>query len=169
MKKILILNGAGRKNGKTAAMVKAFADAASANGNEIIEFFLHDMNIAGCINCDKCKLKDVNSPEPCAQKDDMNEIYPAIRKADVIVFASPVYFWDITGTLKTAVDRLHALVPYFRTQVYKETVLLMTSGGSKIDHVKEWCHGFERWFGWKSLGEAMNDMEKARAIGASIK
>ena len=43
---------------------------------------------------------------------------------------SPVYFWDITGTLKTAVDRLHALVPYFRTKVYKETVLLMIGGGS---------------------------------------
>lgn len=169
MKKILILNGAGKKNGNTAAMVKTFTDAARANGNEITEFFLHDMDIAGCIDCNECRQKDKSDPDPCSQKDDMGKIYPFIRQADVIVFASPVYFWDITGTLKTAVDRMHALVSFFSTPAHKETVLLMTSGGTKIDHISEWCRGFERWFGWKSIGEVMNDMEKARAIGASIK
>ena len=62
MKKILILNGAGKKNGNTAAMVKTFTDAARANGNEITEFFLHDMDIAGCIDCNECRQKDKSDP-----------------------------------------------------------------------------------------------------------
>lgn len=161
MKNIVILNGAGKKNGRTAALIKAFTDAASSN--EIKEFYLQTMNIHGCIDCQGCKGKDT-----CVQRDDMDQIYPAIREADVIVFASPVYWWDITGTLKTAIDRLYAMGSYFLTKPKKETVLLMTSGGSPITHMLDWYKEFKNWFGWESLGEAMNDMEKAKEIGAGI-
>jgi multimeric flavodoxin WrbA len=99
----------------------------------------------------------------------MNQIYPAIREADVIVFASPVYWWDITGTLKIAIDRLYALVGYFSSGVKKETLLLMTSGGSSIDHMMDWYKEFEHWFGWKSLGAVMNDYDEAGRIGAGIR
>ena len=168
MKKIIILNGSGKKNGNTAAVIKAFSEGAASNGSEVTEFFLQNMNIHGCLDCQGCRRKGEEDPCPCVQKDDMALIYPAFKEADVIVFASPVYWWDITGTLKTAIDRLYALGAYFRTKPAKETVLLMTSGGSPIDHMSEWYQEFENWFGWKSLGEAMNDPEKARAIGAGI-
>ena len=91
-----------------------------------------------------------------------------ILEQDVLVFASPVYWWDITGTLKTAIDRLYAAVNNF-TQKEKSTVLLMTSGGSTIRHMADWYRGFEQWMGWKDLGMAMNDIEEARRIGADIK
>lgn len=107
MKSIIILNGAGKKNGNTAAMIRAFSDAAKANGNEIKEFYLQTMNIHGCLDCGGCHRKEKGSLEPCVQKDDMYQIYPAFREADVIVFASPVYWWDVTGTLKTAEQYVH--------------------------------------------------------------
>lgn len=66
----------------------------------------------------------------------MAAIYAAVRQADVIVFASPVYWWDITGTLKTAIDRLYALLMNGSAGASKQTVLLMSSGGSTIDHIK---------------------------------
>ena len=110
--------------------------------------------------------KDVEIP--CVQKDDMTEIYIAFKNADVVVFACPVYWWDITGTLKTAIDRLYGFVGKFDAMPNKETVLLMTSGGSTIDHMMDWYKGFEHWMGWKSLGEVMNDMDKAKEIGESI-
>ncbi len=56
----------------------------------------------GCLNAGK------NSKSPCNQKDDMEQIYAVFENADVVVFASPLYFWTITGTLKTAADRLYA-------------------------------------------------------------
>lgn len=99
MAKICILNGAGKKNGNTAAMIKVFADAAAANGNEIKEFYLQTMNIHSCLDCGGCRRKEKNSENPCVQKDDMAEIYAAFKNVDVLVFASPVYWWDITGII----------------------------------------------------------------------
>ena len=167
MKKIVILNGAGKKNGNTAAMINAFK--AGAEGNEVTEFYLQTMNIHGCLDCGGCRRKEKGSSEPCVQKDDMNQIFSAVKEADVIVFASPVYFWDITGTLKTAIDRLYAPLMNDSTGAPKETVLLMTSGGSTIDHMLDWYKNFESWLKWKDIGTVMNDAEAAREIGRSIR
>ena len=99
----------------------------------------------------------------------MQQIYAALRDADVIVFASPVYFWDITGTMKTAIDRLYAPLMNKAAGDPKGTVLLMTSGVSTIEHMLDWYKNFEEWLKWKDLGTAMNDVEKARRIGESIR
>ena len=167
MAKILILNGAGKKNGNTAAMIDAFKEGAA--GNEITEFFLQTMNIHGCMDCGGCRRKEKGSSEPCVQKDDMQQIYPVFRDADVIVFASPVYWWDITGTLKTAIDRLYAPLMNAGAGSPKGTVLLMTSGGSAISHMLDWYGNFESWLKWRDMGTAMNDTEEARRIGSSIR
>ena len=168
MAKICILNGAGKKNGNTATMIKAFTDSAALNGNSVKEFYLQAMNIKGCLDCGGCRRKEKDSENPCVQQDDMIEIYKAFKDADVLVFASPVYWWDITGTLKTAIDRLYAATNSF-TPKKKSTVLLMTSGGSTIHHMADWYRGFEQWMGWKNLGMSMNDIEEAKRIGANIK
>ena len=167
MKRILIFNGAPKKNGNTADIINAFSEAAEAE-NEVKEFYLQEMDIKGCLDCGGCRRKEKNSEEPCVQCDSMNDIYPYFREADVIVFASPVYWWDITGTLKTAIDRLYAAINNFTDMPSKETVLLMSSGGSTIDHMMDWYKNFEHWLGWKNIGVSMNDLEEARRIGASI-
>ena len=167
MKKIVILNGAGKKNGNTAAMIEAFKVGTARN--EVTEFYLQTMNIHGCLDCGGCRRKEKGSTEPCVQKDDMQQIYAAIREADVVVFASPVYWWDITGTLKTAIDRLYAPMVNGSAGSPKETVLLMTSGGSPIDHMLDWYKNFEVWLKWKDIGTVMNDVEKAKEIGFAIK
>ena len=132
------------------------------------EFYLQTMNIRGCLNCGGCKKKEKGSAEPCVQKDDMEKIFAALRESDVIVFASPVYFWDITGPLKTAIDRLYAPIVNDSAGSPKETVLLLTSGGSPIDHMLDWYKNFESWLHWKDIGTAMNDADAAGRIGESI-
>ena len=107
MKKIMILNGSARTNGKTSALTRAFIEGAEQNGNEVREFFLTKMNIRECTGCDACVLGKVAT---CAQKDDMESIYEAYEWADVVVFASPLYWWHITGLLKMAVDRLYSTI-----------------------------------------------------------
>src|SRR5699024_2690833 len=105
-KKIVILNGSPRKKGNTSALVKSFTEGAEASGNTVTEFFLGGMNIHGCRGCfGGHSSKDC----PCVQQDDMNQIYPAVRDCDVIVLASPLYYWNMSGQLRTAVDRLFAL------------------------------------------------------------
>ena len=88
----------------------------------------------------------------------------------MIAFASPVYWWTITGTLKTAIDRLYAL---YRKPGNgggrKESVLLMTSGGTGLGMIGAWYSGFEQMMGWTNLGAVMNDVDAAKRIGASIR
>ena len=105
-KKIVILNGSTRKNGNTAELVKAFAEGAAANGNEITIFHLDSMNIGGCKGCFGGSS---NKACPCVQKDDMAKIYPAAKTSDIVVLASPLYYWHLSGQLRTAFDRLFAL------------------------------------------------------------
>ena len=179
MKKILILNGAGKANGNTAAMIRAFTGAAEESGNEIRELRLQQMNIHGCLDCHGCYRKPQGPANPCVQQDDMEKIYQDFAWADVVVFASPVYFWDISGVLKTAVDRLFGAVRNWGgaacrkecggAACRKECALLMTSGGSDISHMLDWYMNFERWMGWRNIGYAMNDTRAAAKIGAGIK
>lgn len=105
-KKVVILNGSPRINGNTKALIERFTKGAEAAGNEVACFDLQKMDIHGCLGC----FKGGKSPEaPCVQKDGMLQIYPASQDADVIVLASPMYYWGISGQLKCAFDRLFAV------------------------------------------------------------
>lgn len=94
------------------------------------------------INCGGCK----RNGNPCIQKDDMERIYESFKTADIVVFASPIYFWTITGTLKTATDRLYALFNKFGMENFKkESILILTAGTPYFDQPGdpvEWYRGF---------------------------
>lgn len=167
-KKILVLNGAARKNGSTAKLVEAFADGAGHAGNQVKIFYLDGMNIHSCKGCLKAG-KD--SRHPCSQRDDMEQIYAEFAEADVIVFASPVYFWTITGTLKTAADRLYAELECLGYGSFaKSSVLLMTADGGDYSQAVTWYRTYERNLGWKNLGEVLGKGKTTEAyeLGASI-
>lgn len=173
MKRIVILNGAGKKNGNTAALIKAFMDGAESAGNEVKEFYLQTMSIHGCLNCQGCARKQKGDLHPCVQKDDMDQIYEACKEADILVFASPVYWFSVTGTLKTAVDRLYAPQCNWGSAGFKkETAFLMTSGApAEYNPLPvEWYRYFEQQLGWKSLGMVLGAgrTDEARKLGASI-
>lgn len=87
MKNILIIQSGGRPNGNTAQLVNSFAEGVQANGHcvEIISLLKNKVN--GCLGCNACRYG-----KPCIQKDSFNGLVPAIKAADCIVFASPLYF-----------------------------------------------------------------------------
>ena len=167
-KRIIILNGAARKNGNTAKLVEAFADGAMSAGNQVKTFYLDSMDIRSCKGCLRAGR---NSKSPCSQKDDMDQIYAEFEEADVVVFASPVFFWTITGTLKNAADRLYAeleCLGYGR--FVKQSVLLMTADGGDYTQAVTWYRTYERNLGWKNLGEILGKgkTKEAYRLGASV-
>lgn len=167
-KKIIILNGAARKNGSTSKLVGAFAEGAAAAGNEVKSFYLDGMNIHSCKGC---LMAGRDPKSPCSQKDDMDTIYAEFADADVVVFASPVYFWTITGTLKTAADRLYAELECLGYGGFsKKCVLLMTADGGDYSQAVTWYRTYERNLGWKNLGEVLGKGKTGEAykLGASI-
>ena len=167
-KKIIILNGAARKNGSTQKLIQSFSDGARSVGHHVQEFYLDGMNIHSCKGCLRAGR---DSKSPCAQKDDMEQIYCAFSDCDVVVFASPVYFWTITGTLKTAADRLYAELECLGYGKFaRESVLLMTADGGDYSQAVTWYRTYERNLGWKNRGEVLGKgkSEAAFRLGASL-
>ena len=172
MSKIMILNGAARKNGNTAALVKAFKEGALKAGNEVLEFYLQDMSIHGCLGCNGCSEASQGTLNPCVQKDDMAEINECFVSSDIVVFASPLYFWTITGTLKIVSDRLYAQLKSLGYGGFpRKSVLLMTAGSSDYSQATRWHETYERNLGWTNLGEVLGagKTDVARNLGESIK
>ncbi len=171
MKSILVLNGAARKNGNTAQLLDAFIDGAKSKGHQVQSFYLQDMDIHGCLGCLACHCMPKDCDNPCVQQDDMAQIYAAFMKADVVVFVSPVYFFSITGPLKTATDRLYAASNNLgRKEFQRESVLLMTAGAPDYSQATRWYEHFERYVGWKNLGKVLGSgkTEEARNLGSNI-
>ena len=180
-KKIIVLNGSPRKNGNTSALVKAFREGAESAGHSVTEFWLGGMKINGCRGC--C-AGGKNPESPCVQKDDMEQIYPAYKEADVVVLASPLYYWTISGQLKCAFDRLFAVAecdPSY-TNPRKESALLMAAEGNGFEETVYWYDRLMGHIGWKDCGkvlcggvmavgdiEGKPELEEARKLGASIK
>ena len=153
-KKIIVLNGSPRANGNTSALVREFTRGAEENGHSVQTFLLHDMDIKGCAGC----WGGGQEPHsPCAFKDDMEKIYPPYIEADIVVFASPLYYWSVSGQLKTALDRLFAVAEcdsgYRNPQ--KAGVLLMAAEGNGFEESVYW---YERLMGhirWANLGKVL--------------
>lgn len=99
-KKVLILSGSPRKNGNSDILCNEFMKGATESGNEVEKIRVTEKKIGFCRACYACKGTGV-----CAIKDDMAEILQKMIDADVIVLASPVYFYSIDAQLKALIDR----------------------------------------------------------------
>ena len=130
MKNILIVVGGGRPKGNTAQLVQAFTRGAEEAGHKVEILSLLKNEIKGCIGCNACRYG-----KPCIQKDAFNDIVPKIKSADLIVFASPLYFWTISSRLKAFIERFYCIAeedanpPMGRYERYpvKDCALLVTS------------------------------------------
>ena len=120
MSNILILVGSMRKGGNTDLLARRFAEgAAEHNSVEIIS--VADYKVAPCIGCNTCFTREGNA---CFNHD-MDAVYEKLRRADVLVIASPVYFYGISAELKAIIDRLHT--PMRNTFAIRKLALLLVS------------------------------------------
>ena len=154
-KRIVVLNGSPRKNGNTSALVKAFKEGAESVGHTVTEFFLGGMDIHGCKGC----FGGHSSREcPCVQQDDMAKIYPAVKDSDVVVLATPLYYWNMSGQLRTAVDRLFALEEGDGNLLRghgRAAALLMAAEGCGFEDVATYYDHLVEHLRWKNLGKVL--------------
>ena len=107
MKKIIIIDGGPRKIFNTASMLQKFAEGATAVSNEIEvkTVRLYDLDYKGCMSCMACKIKG-RASNVCKFKDALTPILEEIAQADGLVLGSPIYFGDVTGQMRTFLERL---------------------------------------------------------------
>jgi multimeric flavodoxin WrbA len=100
-KKVLVLSSSPRRGGNSDLLCDQFISGAKEKGNDVEKIFLKDKKINYCTGCQTC----INRKGTCTQKDDMTEVLGKMVEADVIVMATPVYFYTMCGQMKTLIDR----------------------------------------------------------------
>ncbi|MEG0773557.1 flavodoxin family protein [Clostridium sp.] len=104
--KIIVINGSPRANWNTSTLLKKAVEGATSKGAEVEIINLYKLNYKGCIGCFSCKRKGSKSLYNCAIKDDLTSVFEKIKNADAVIFGSPVYFYDITGEMRSFLERL---------------------------------------------------------------
>lgn len=109
--KVMAVNGSPRKTWNTATLLKKALKGAASQGAETELVHLYDLNFTGCISCFACKTRGGKSYGKCAVKDDLRPIFKKIEAADALIMGSPIYFGNVSGEMRSFLERL--LFPYF--------------------------------------------------------
>lgn len=149
--KVLAIKGSPRKKGTSSRIADGFMTAAEKMGVQIKSHYLNGMKYRGCQGCDACKEKQ----EHCALNDDLTEVLNDIKDSDVVVFATPVYYSDVSGQFKSFFDRTWSLVkPDYMTNPKptrippgKKAVLIITQGDGAHNH-KDAVARYETFLTW---------------------
>ena len=144
---ITVLNGSPHSKGKTKTMIEAFTKGAVEAGHQVIVIEAGQKHVHGCLGCGVC----FTNGGTCVQQDDMGEILAQLDQTDLVVFASPIYWFDITAQLKAVIDRMYA-----RGKVgfhFHKTILLLDSGADGVyDAAIAQYKATTAYLHWKDLG-----------------
>ena len=138
MKKIIIIDGGPRKNFNTASMLQQFAQGAASVSSEIEvkTVRLYELDYKGCMSCMACKIKGKAS-NVCKFKDALMPVLEEIAQADGLALGSPIYFGDVTGQMRTFLERLAfpwlSYNDYSMTAPKRMPVVLMETMNGSID------------------------------------
>lgn len=179
---VVSIKGSPRKKGNSSALADVFTAKAREKGATVLDWNLNELDFRGCQACMYCKTKQ----EDCAVQDDLTQIMDAVKNADIVVLATPVYFGDISSQAKTFVDRTFSfLIPDFitaqnpgRLQPGKKFLFIQCQGFPdenvfndiypKYSNFFKW-HGFEetellRACGFNEPGAAVEDPETSKQL-----
>lgn len=134
-KRILILSSTPRRHGNSDRLCDEFLRGAQEAGHDAEKVFLKDKRIGYCTGCGVCN----NGDKPCSQRDDAAEIVGKMVEADVIVLATPVYFYTMSAQMKTLIDRCCAR---YTEMTDKEFYFIVTAADDRIPAMERTLEGF---------------------------
>jgi Multimeric flavodoxin WrbA len=135
MKNVLILSSSPRKGGNSDMLCNQFAQGASEAGYQVEKIRLAELDINYCTGCGVCFEKKML----CSQKDDMAEVLEKMVAADVIVLATPVYFYTMCGQMKTLIDRT---CPGYTHIKDKDFYFIVTAADTDLAAMERTVEGF---------------------------
>ena len=178
-KNTVVISSTLRKNGNSQILAKEFARAAKDAGNNVEFISLIDKEIKFCKGCLACQ-----KTQKCVINDDSNKIVEKMKNADVIVFASPIYYYEMSGQLKTLLDRANPL--FASDYKFRDIYFLASAADSDIHAMDTALNGIKGWIscfanaklkgsfllaGVEEQNEALNrkqDLAKVYEIGKNI-
>lgn len=147
--KILVLTGSPRKNGNSNTLADNFIKGAEEAGHRVERFDAAFKNVHPCVACNSCGMNGA-----CVFKDDFEFVRRHIVDADVVVFATPMYYFGISAQLKAVIDRFYAI----NGQIHrpKKAVLLMTyadTSSAEAEPIKSHYRVLLNYLGWQDAGQ----------------
>ena len=163
--KITVLNGSPRKE-NTSAMVDAFVEGAQEAGHEVEILQVGKMKISGCMGCEYCHTKGEGQ---CIQKDDFEKVLPAYKDCDMVVFASPIYYFTLTAQMEAAIQRVYCIGK--PTKATKAAMLLSSGSPGVYDGAVAQYKGYMAFAGIEDAGviTANGDENKSEAKLAEVR
>ncbi len=136
-KKVLVISSSPRRGGNSDILCDQFSIGAQESGHIAEKIFLKDKNINYCTGCGNCF-----KGKKCSQKDDMREVLEKIITADVIVMATPVYFYTMSGQMKTFIDRTCARYTEISNKEFYFIVAAAVKSKPAMERTLEGFRGF---------------------------
>ena len=137
-KKVLIISSSLRGGSNSEILAKECEKGALAAGNEVEFVSLKGKNIRFCIGCLVCQ-----SGKPCVLQDDVAEIMEKVKNAETVVFATPIYYYEMSGQLKTLLDRLNPLYP--TEYAFRDIYMIATAAEAEESVFEKACNGLQGW------------------------
>ena len=138
MKRVFVISTSLRKGSNSDMLADQFAEGAKAAGHEVEKISLVGKNIQfckGCLGCQKLGR--------CVINDDVNDIIAKVLQADVICWATPIYYYEMSGQMKTLIDRMNAM--YEQDYHFREIYLLTTAAENETETPKRAEIGLTGW------------------------
>lgn len=152
-------------------MIAAFKETAEANDHSVTVFNVCKMNIKGCLACEYCHGK---GHDECVQKDEMREIYSALKDTEMLVLAAPIYYHGISGQLKCVIDRFYSVLYPTAPRSLKRVAMFLSSGDPDMYVGAQFSYDgdFLGYLGLEGMGVFTNHdkdvMEKIRKMAISL-
>lgn len=178
-KKVVIISTSLRGGSNSDILARECERGAKEAGNEVEYISLKGKEIKYCIGCLSCQAKGV-----CVLKDDVAEIMAKVKDAEVLVYATPIYYYEMAGQMKTLLDRLNPLFP--SDYAFRDIYMIATAAEDEDSAFKKAYSGLQGWvdcFGKATLkgivigggisapheaGKHNNTMQKAYELGKSL-
>lgn len=139
-KQVLILSTSPRQGGNSDALAEAFAQGAGAAGHAVEKICLQDKTIGFCRGCLSCQRRRDGR---CVMQDDADAIVQKMAAAQVIVFATPIYFYEMCGQMKTLLDRSNPLFPL--DYAFRDIYLLAAAAEAEDTAIDGAVNGLQGW------------------------
>lgn len=149
--KVLVLTGSPRKNGNSNTLAARFIQGAKEAGHAVTRFDSAFKNVHPCTACNDCGMNG-----DCVLKDDFLSLRPSLLEADVVAFATPMYYFGVSAQLKTVIDRFYSISS--RLHGGKRAVLMMTyanSASSEAVPINSHYEVLLNYLGWTDAGRVI--------------
>ena len=138
MKKVIVISTSLRRGSNSNMLADQFAEGAKAAGNEVEKISLVGKNIQFCKGCLGCQKLG-----HCVINDDVNDIMAKVLGADVVCWATPIYYYEMSGQMKTLIDRMNAMYPL--DYKFRDVYMLSTAHEDEADTPKRAEAGLTGW------------------------